>query len=154
MSQKTHFQNFKGYVGRPIFWLFLVILSKYHFSPHFRPLFGLFGYTKASLDPPKALLIPFWFFVKLYLMDSYPKSKVGELEVALKTGFAAVVFVCFIEPSKPMRVVWIVHFLLVASVWGSVLAHCRKKWKKKFAKNSQETGIWGAGISAGAPGKW
>ena len=66
-------------------------------------------------------------FVKLYLMDSYPKSKVGELEVALKTGFAAVVFVCFIEPSKPMRVVWIVHFLLVASVSGSVLAHCRKK---------------------------
>ena len=67
-------------------------------------------------------------------MDSYPKSKVGELEVALKTGFAAVVFVCFIEPSKPMRVVWIVHFLLVASVWGSVLAHCRKKVKKEICE--------------------
>ena len=36
-SKKTHFRNFQGMLEDQIFWLFLVVLSKYHCNCHIRP---------------------------------------------------------------------------------------------------------------------
>ena len=100
------------------------------------------------------------FFVKLYLMDSYPKSKVGELEIREIAGSTAVVPVGFVNPSK---LVSVVHFPVIASVWRDILTHCGGNHKKKCFENSREIGMGGAVvvgrvgtgvlIATGVPGK-